>query len=73
MTINAQTLGAWFLRALAVAAAVVAAIPATDVPTSVRPALAIAGAIILAVDRYVTDPSTGTPTPAPPVADHVAS
>lgn len=63
MTVNAQNLGAWFLRFLAIAAAVIAAIPATDVPASARPALAIAGAIILAVDRYVTDPSTGTPSP----------
>lgn len=65
MTINTQQIGAWLLRVLSLAAVVIAAIPATSVPSDVRPALAAAGAIILAVDRFLTDPSTGNP-PTPP-------
>lgn len=71
VTLSPQSLGAWIARIGSVALVVLSAIPADAVPTNVRPYLAIAGAIILAVDRYVTDPSTGTPTPAkaptPPV------
>lgn len=72
-----QQLGAWIARIGAVALVVLSAIPADSVPANVRPYLAIAGAVIVAVDRYVTDPTTGTPTPpakapttppAPPVA-----
>jgi hypothetical protein len=66
MTVNTQQLGAWLLRVLAIASAVIASIPATSIPVSVRPFMVIAAGIILAVDRYVTDPTTGTPAPSPP-------
>lgn len=72
MTLNLSTqqIGAWLARILSLAAVVISAVPATDVPVNVRPYLALVGGIILAVDRYVTDPTTGTPppvpTPAPP-------
>lgn len=65
---NAQQLGAWFLRLLAVAGVALAAIPADSIPANVRPYFAIGSAVILAVDRYVTDPSTGTPPVSTPVA-----
>jgi hypothetical protein len=65
-----QQLGAWIARLGSVALVALSAIPADSIPANARPYLAIAGAIILAVDRYVTDPSTGstppTPAPAPP-------
>jgi hypothetical protein len=68
MTVNLtlQQIGAWVARLGSVALIILAAIPADSVPANVRPYLAIAGAVIVAVDRYVTDPSTGTPTPTPP-------
>jgi hypothetical protein len=67
MTLNSQQIGAWVLRILGLAAVVLAAIPPDSVPMAVRPALAVAGALVLAVDRYVTDPSTGSPpAPSPP-------
>ena len=61
VNLNVQQLGAWFLRLLAVAGVALAAIPADSIPANVRPYFAIGSAVILAVDRYVTDPSTGTP------------
>ena len=75
MTVNLtmQQLGAWFLRILSVAGVALAAIPSDSIPANVRPWIAAGSAVILAVDRYVTDPSTGTSpatpvaTPAPPV------
>ncbi len=63
-----QQLGAWIARIGAVALVVLSAIPADSVPANVRPYLAIAGAVIVAVDRYVTDPTTGTPAPPTPSA-----
>lgn len=63
VNLNAQQLGAWIARIGSVALVVLSAIPADSVPANVRPYLAIAGAVILAVDRYVTDPTTGTPPP----------
>jgi hypothetical protein len=65
VNLNPQQLGAWFLRLLAVAGVALAAIPADSIPANVRPYFAIGSAVILAVDRYVTDPSTGTPAPPP--------
>jgi hypothetical protein len=62
---NPQQLGAWFLRVLALAGVALAAIPQDSIPANVRPYFAIGSAVILAVDRYVTDPSTGTPPPTP--------
>lgn len=66
VTLTPQALGAWIARIGSVALVVLSAIPADSVPANVRPYLAIAGGLILAVDRYVTDPSTGTPPPVPP-------
>ncbi len=61
-----QQLGAWIARLGSVALVALGAIPADGVPASWHNALVIAGAVILAVDRYVTDPSTGTPPPSSP-------
>lgn len=38
---------------LGIASTVLSAIPAVDMPSSVRPALAIAGVIIVAVERFL--------------------
>ena len=61
-----QNLGAWFLRLLAIAGVVISAVNPASLPASLRTAFAIGSAVILAVDRYVTDPTTGTPPPPPP-------
>lgn len=66
VTLTPQSIGAWIARIGSVALVVLSAIPADSVPANVRPYLAIAGAVILAVDRYVTDPSTGNPPPSVP-------
>lgn len=64
ISLTPQQLGAWIARIGSVALVALSAIPADSIPPNVRPYLAIAGAIILAVDRYVTDPTTGSgPTP----------
>ena len=63
VNVTMQQVGAWIARIGAVALVALSAIPADAVPANVRPYLAIAGAVIVAVDRYVTDPSTGTPPP----------
>jgi hypothetical protein len=65
VTVTPQNLGAWALRLLGLVGVVLGAIPQDAVPANVRPWLVTAGALWLAVDRYVTDPTTGTP--APPV------
>jgi hypothetical protein len=62
---TAQQIGAWIARIGAVAMVVLAAVPSDSLPLAVRPYFAIAGAVIVAVDRYVTDPSTGNPTTPP--------
>lgn len=67
-TLTPQQLGAWLARIGSIVMVVLAAIPADALPSSVRPYFAVAGAVILAVDRYVTDPSTGTPAGSTPTA-----
>ena len=67
-TLNGQKLGAWFVRLLAVAGVAVAAIDPSNLPPSYRNTLTVVSAVLLAVDRYLADPSTGTPPPSPPAA-----
>ena len=62
---SAQQLKHWIIFVLGLAAAAVAAIDPTNLPGTYRTGLTIAAAIILSVERYVSDPSTGTPTTAP--------
>ena len=66
VSINTQQAGAWIARIGALALVILGAIPPDSIPSNVRPWFVGAGAIILAVDRYVTDPSTGTPPPPAP-------
>ena len=54
-----QQVGAWIARIGSVALIALGAIPSDGVPSSWHNAIVIAGAIILAVDRYVTSPATG--------------
>ena len=62
VNLNANQVWLYFLRLLSLAGVALAAIPSDSIPTSLKPWFAIGGAIILAVDRYVADPSTGNTT-----------
>jgi hypothetical protein len=71
VNLNANQIWLYFLRLLSLAGVALAAVPADSIPPAIKPWFAIGGAIILAVDRYVADPSTGnttttTPAPFPP-------
>jgi hypothetical protein len=66
VNVSSQTLGAWFLRLLGIAGVAVAAIDPSNLPNSYRNTLTVVSAILLAVDRYLTDPSTGNPPTTPP-------
>ena len=61
MTINTGQLKAWFTYAIGLGAAGYAAyLTVASSPTKAAPA-AIAAAVLLGVERYVADPSTGEP------------
>ncbi|HVH77983.1 MAG TPA: hypothetical protein VM782_01215 [Stellaceae bacterium] len=68
MTLNVRNLGNWLLRALALLGAIMAAVNPNSLPASVRTGFAVASGIVLAVDRWLTDPSTGNPPTKPPGA-----
>jgi hypothetical protein len=61
--VTAHRAGKWFLRLLALGSGVAASIPSDSLPREVRPYMVLASGVILAVDRYVSDPSTGNPPP----------
>lgn len=63
-SLNGQQLGAWLLRLASLAAIATQMANSFNLPNSVRVAITTVSGIILAVDRYVTDPTTGT-GPAP--------
>jgi hypothetical protein len=69
MTVTKQSLSSVLRQVLALAAVILASIPQDSVPASARWFLGSGGVLILAVEHFVGDPSTGTtqaPTPAPP-------
>lgn len=71
-----QQLGSYLRQALAIVGVVFGVLTASvtqlHLPAAVSTVLVVGGSVILAVEHYVSDPSTGTtpaPTvPAPPVA-----
>jgi hypothetical protein len=71
MTVNSQQVASIFRQVVALAAVVMgaltAALPSIQLPTGVSAALAAVGGVILAIEHYVSDPSTGT---TPPVVVH---
>lgn len=71
MTVNTQQVASIFRQILAVAAIVMGALTQALNGIHLSPAissvLAIVGGVILAIEHYVSDPSTGNP-PTPPVA-----
>jgi hypothetical protein len=66
---NTQQLASIIRQVLAVAAIVMGALTSAlngiHLPAAVSAVLAASGAVILALEHYVSDPSTGNP-PAPP-------
>lgn len=61
MTLNLATIKNGLLQLAGLAAIVVASIPAASVPIGYRPGLAIAGAVVYAIERWA---SPGTPVSA---------
>ncbi len=62
-----------FLAVVSIVMGVVtASVSSLHLPVAVSTALTIAGSVILAIEHYVSDPSTGNPTP-PADPTHVAS
>jgi hypothetical protein len=66
MTVNTQQVASIFRQVIAVAALVMgpltASLSAIHLPTAVSAVLSVLGVLILAIEHYVSDPSTGTPT-----------
>lgn len=62
-----QSLSSILRQVLAILAVVfgvlTASVSALHLPVAVSTVLTVAGAVILAVEHYVSDPSTGTPAP----------
>lgn len=79
MTINTQQVASIVRQLAAVAAIVIGSLSSINLPTSVHGILVAAGAVLLAIEHYVGDPSTGTTTtstssfmsPAPPAVKPV--
>lgn len=63
MTVNTQAVASIIRQLAAIASMVLGAIPATDLPASVRVPLVAAGGILLSIEHYNSDPSTGNPVP----------
>lgn len=65
-----QSLASILRQVVAVAAVVMGALTASlssiKLPTAVSTALVITGAVIVAIEHYVSDPSTGTTAPQVP-------
>lgn len=68
MTINTQRVSSVIRQVLAIAAIVVAAISTSansiHLPAIGSAILGLVGTVILGIEHYVSDPSTGTPTSA---------
>ena len=64
---NAQKLGATLTKIVGIAALVMgpltATLPSLGLPVAVSTAITTVGGIILAIERWLTDPSTGNSPP----------
>jgi hypothetical protein len=67
---NTQQLSSIGRQVIAIAAVVMGALTAAlqgiKLPPAASTALVALGAVILGIEHYVSDPSTGTPPPPPP-------
>ena len=66
MTINTQRIGSLVRQLLALLGLVTAIVTQSDsslhLPVAVSTAIALVSGILLSIEHYVSDPSTGTPT-----------
>ena len=66
MTINTQRVGSLVRQLLALLGLVTAIVTQSDsslhLPVAVSTAIALVSGILLSIEHYVSDPSTGTPT-----------
>jgi hypothetical protein len=69
MTLNTQSISAIARQVLAIVGIIfgvlTASVSSLHLPIAVSTVLTVGGTIILAIEHYVGDPSTGTPTPPP--------
>lgn len=63
---NSQRVGSWLRQAAAVAGLVVSLGNQMSLPNSVRSVVAVVSGLLLVVEHYLGDPSTGNPPPPPP-------
>jgi hypothetical protein len=71
VNLSAQQIGAWLTRAAYTLGVVTSITNTFNLPTSLRVAIAFGSAIVFGIDRFVTDPTTGTgptPTASPPTS-----
>lgn len=73
MTVNISmnTLWIYLIRLLSLLGIALASIDPSSLPPAVRAWIIPASAIVLAVDRYITDPSSGNPVTPPGPAGKV--
>lgn len=77
ITFDTQRVGSLLRQGLAIAGIVFGVLTQSlgslHLPVAVSSILTVGGAVLLAIEHYVSDPSTGTPVPNPPAAtEHVA-
>jgi hypothetical protein len=69
MTLNTQSISAIARQVLAIVGIIfgvlTASVSSLHLPIAVSTVLTVGGTIILAIEHYVGDPSTGTPAPVP--------
>lgn len=70
MTVNTQSVAAIARQGLAILGIVFGvltqSVGAMHLPVAISSIITVGGAVLLAVEHYVADPSTGTPAPKPP-------
>lgn len=60
MTLDFSRIAAVLRQMAAIASVVIGAIPQMNLPSSVRVPLVAAGGLVLAIEHYVANPTTGT-------------
>ncbi|HEV3370889.1 MAG TPA: hypothetical protein VG074_15085 [Acidimicrobiales bacterium] len=70
MTLNTQSTAAIGRQILAILGIIFGvltqSVTALHLPVAVSAVLTVGGTLVIAIEHYVGDPSTGTPAPAPP-------
>lgn len=63
MTLSTKALGKWLAVLGAIASAVIGAVGTGTLPNSVRVALVVVGAVVVAVERYLSTTTTTSSLP----------